>query len=108
MTTPVMKKWKEDDVVCAAIGERTFQDSADWLNESLPKEYQITRQSVYNWCVGKHAAEHEFLNALIIFYQNDEDERRLMALKLLDMRREKMLAAHVVGKKMIKNAKVQA
>ena len=109
MTTPVMnKKWKEDDVVCAAIGERTFDSAAKWFNEGLPEKYQITRQSVYNWCVGRHAADHDFLNALILFYQDDEDARRKMAMQLKDMRDQKMRSAHVVGKKMIKSAKVQS
>lgn len=110
----VNKKWNEDDVVSDAIGERTFQASADWFNERLPEKFQITRMSVYNWCVGAHQADHQFLNALIVFYQDVEDERRRMAETLLEMRREKMRKSHVVGatdedgKKLLKAVKVQS
>lgn len=84
------KKWTEDDVVCDAIGDRTFQAACDWFNENLPDEFKTTRQSVYNWVVGKHAADHQFLNALVIFYA-EGDERRMMAERILEMRKEKML-----------------
>ena len=106
------KKWTEDDVVCDVIGERTFQAAANWFNEGLPEKYQITRQSVHNWCVGRNAVDHEFLNALVLFYQDDDDERRKMAIQLQEMRQAKMRSAHVVGKKSNKQrlarSKVQA
>ena len=111
MTTPVInKKWKEDDVVCAAIGERTFQASADWFNERLPAQFQITRQSVYNWSVGINEPNHQFLNALVIFYA-EGDERREMAESLLEMRRAVMADAALTekdGKKLLKAVRVRS
>lgn len=90
----MMKKtWTEDDVVCDAIGDMTFQAACDWFNENLHKDFQTTRASVYNWVVGANKPDHRFLNALVIFYA-EGDPRRVMAETLLEMRKEAIRKVH--------------
>jgi hypothetical protein len=92
------KKYTEADIVCDVIGERSFQAAADWFNEMLSEQFQITRQSVYNWAVGINEPNHQFVKALVIFYA-EGDERREMGEKLIEMRDESMKkSAHWVGK----------
>lgn len=81
----VKNTWTESDVICDLIGERTFQASSDWLNESLPKDRQITRQTVYNWVVGKHEPDDTFLRLLQIFYPVG-DPRHELGKTLTEMR----------------------
>ena len=102
----INKNWKEDDVVCDAIGERTFQAACDWFNENLSGDFQTTRASVYNWAVGVNKPDHTFLNALVIFYA-EGDERRVMAETILEMRKDAIRKVHAHWVKASKKA-VQA
>jgi hypothetical protein len=83
------KKWTESDIFCDAIGERTFADAADWLNEKLHADFQVTRQTVWNWAVGLHEPREEFVRALLLFYPMG-DPRFELGLALKDRRTREM------------------
>ena len=89
--TPTMnKKWTEGDVVCDAIGnDKSFRAAAEWFNEKLPKEYQISHGTVVNWAIDRTKANAETLGALLMCYP-DGDPRGVMAKTLLEMRAAKM------------------
>ena len=88
--TPTMnKKWTEGDVVCDALGKMSFRAAAEWFNAKLPKQYQITHQTVANWAVDRTKANAETLGALLMCYP-DGDPRGVMAKTLLEMRAAKM------------------
>jgi hypothetical protein len=82
-TAPTAKS--EADVVCDCIGERSFQVSADWFNELMPDELKITRQTIWNWVVGKTEPNGTVLQAYVLAYA-ENDPRRVMAQTILDMR----------------------
>lgn len=91
------KKLTESDVICDAIGERTFRLSAEWLNEKLPVDYKITHQSVYNWVVAENVPRDEFIRALQMFYPMG-DVRHELGKQLTEMRLAKMAKIAKVGR----------
>ena len=93
----VNKKWRESDVICEAVGERTYRDAADWLNEQLPPHFQVTHASVFNWCAGAYKPDYLFLLALTMNYL-EEDPRHAMARQLMEMRASS-INAHWAGAK---------
>lgn len=84
------KNWTEADVVCHFIGDRSFQDSADWLNAGIPEAYQVTRATIHNWVVGRNEPSWLNLMAYVLIYPFD-DERHKMARQIIDMRNRKIL-----------------
>lgn len=86
------KTWTESDVICDAIGDRTFRAAEKWFNEKLPTDYKTTHSSVYNWVVGRHDPEDEFIRALQMFYP-DGDPRFELGKTLTEMRLAKMVRA---------------
>ena len=74
----VNKKWTESDVIADAIGERTYRDAADWLNEKLPPAFRVTHASVFNWCSGAYKPDYLYLLAVTSSYP-EEDPRYVMA-----------------------------
>lgn len=93
--TVINKHWTEADVIADAIGERTYRDAAEWLNESLPPNFQITHASVFNWCEGAYKPAYGFLLALTLNYPKD-DARHQLAMTLHEMR-AKAINAHWAG-----------
>jgi hypothetical protein len=90
----------EAEIVVEALGERLPSSdlTLDWFNESIPDDYKLkNRQSIHNWTTGENEPAHMYLNALVIFYAIG-DPRRLMAEKILEMRRN-AIRAHWVGGK---------
>lgn len=82
--------WKACDFVADAIGERSFQMASDWLNEKLPSEYQITRQTVWNWVVKETEPEDAYLFGYVWFYPAT-DERHKMAFEIMSRRNPEKL-----------------
>lgn len=75
----------ESDVICDAIGERTFRASEEWFNQELPEDYKTTHGSVHNWVVGKYEPMDKFVRALQIFYPVG-DPRHKLGKTLAEMR----------------------
>lgn len=69
MGTIVNKKWTESDIIADAIGERSYRDAAEWLNEKLPVDFQISHASVHNWVEGAYKSSWGFIIALTLFYE---------------------------------------
>ena len=81
----VNKKWTESDVIADAIGERTYRDAAEWLNEKVPPDFRVTHASVFNWCAAAYKPTYLYLLAVTSSYP-EEDPRHAMAKKLMEMR----------------------
>lgn len=85
----IRRKWTESDVICAALEQRTVREGAEWLNEKLPEDYQVSYSSVYNWTVLIHEPNDEFIRALMMFYP-ETDSRFQLGKELTEMRLAKM------------------
>ena len=80
------KTWTESDVICDAVGERTYREAAEWLNEKLPSDFQITHATVFNWCTGEYKPAYGFLFTLTECYPKT-DTRHELGMKLHEMRK---------------------
>lgn len=81
--TIVNKKWSEADILADGLGERSLRDAADWLNESLPADYQRTHATLNNWLYGVYPIPFPWIEALVRFYP-EGDERHALGLKLIE------------------------
>ena len=86
----INKTWTEADVIADAIGERSTRDAAEWLNEKVPADYQITHATVHNWVTGMYKPAYGFLYVLIAFYDKG-DPRYKLAHDLHQMRKKAII-----------------
>jgi len=93
----VNKKWSEADIIADTIGDRTTRDAADWFNEQLPYQFQVTHATIYNWIAGAFKPNYAFLLALTYSYE-ETDPRHVMGKEIMDMR-ARNINAHWAGGK---------
>jgi hypothetical protein len=73
----INKKLKEADVLCNVIGDMTFREAADYLNDGIPELYKRTHQSVFNWFTGGNKMPGAVADALTRYYPEDDDRHQL-------------------------------
>jgi len=79
------KQNEEVKLIIEVIGERKLRETAAWFNEKLPKPFQRSHMSVWNWINDVNKPDDVLLHGLREFYPVG-DARHEMAVKILKMR----------------------
>jgi hypothetical protein len=99
----------------AEHGIQTTRGAAEWLNEKMPKEHQMSHTSIWDYARGAKRINQGYIRSLQLFYET-EDERHILGNKLDALRygsqvipnKEKVTAYDALdGKKLLEKVKVK-